>query len=100
MLFEGDGDVGIGGKPDLFAFDIRHQTDVDVVMVGRLVALTAILLGQLDAVAVNVVDSADVNPVGSDNFHVRLDLAGIHGWSLLMKELPTLRFGSLPAIKA
>ena len=39
-------------------------------------------LGQFDAVALDVVDAADVMIVGADDFHVLADLGGLdHGWT-------------------
>jgi hypothetical protein len=32
VLFEGDGNVAIGGKADLVVVNVRHQTDIDIVM--------------------------------------------------------------------
>jgi hypothetical protein len=88
VLFEGDGNVAIGGKTKLVAFDVRYQTDIDVVMMVGLVAPPAIVFGHLDAAALDAVDGADMNSVGSDNLHMRLDLACIHEILLLEKTTP------------
>jgi hypothetical protein len=88
VLFEGDGNVAIGGKTKLVAFDVGHQTDIDVVMMVGLVALAAIVFGHLDAAALDVVNGADMNAVGPDNLHMRLDLACIHEILLLEETTP------------
>jgi hypothetical protein len=86
VLFEGDGNVAIGGKTNLVAFDVRHQADIDVVMMGGLVTLPTVIFGHLDAAALDVVNGADMNAVGSHNLHMRLDLACIHEIFLLLEE--------------
>jgi hypothetical protein len=78
VLFEGNGNVAIGGKANLVPFDVRHQADIDVVMMVGLVTLPTIVFGHLDAAALDAVDGADMDAVGSDNLHMRLDLACIH----------------------
>jgi len=86
FLFEGHRDVGVGGQADLVALDTRDQAGRDEVVVPGMRALplgdvgTRILLGQLDAVALDLVDGADMDAVGADDFHMFLDLAGVgHG---------------------
>jgi len=88
VLFEGNSNVAIGGKTDLVAFDIRHQTDIDVVMMAGLMTLPAIIFGHLDAAGFDVVNGADMNAVGSNNLHMRLDLACIHDCAPPGKDNP------------
>src|SRR6516165_5988155 len=60
----------VGGEADLVAFDVCDESLVDVVVMALVAALAAVLLGQLDAVAFDAVDGADVNAVGPDHFHM------------------------------
>jgi hypothetical protein len=78
VLFERNGNVTICGKTNLVSFDVRHQADIDVVMVLGLVTLPTIVFGHLDAAALDVVDGADMDAVRSNNLHMRLDFACIH----------------------
>jgi len=63
-----------GGQPHLVAFHLRDQALVDEVMVALVATLPAVLLSQLDAVAFDLVDGANVNAVRADNFHVLFDV--------------------------
>ena len=91
FLFEGDGDIAVRRKPDLVAFDIGDEAERDEVVVALMRALAAVRLGQLDAVALDVIDSADMHAVGSDDFHMFLDAAGVCHFGLLVAlDLPRL----------
>src|SRR3569623_1805792 len=80
FLFHRHGDVGIGRKADLVAFDFRDQAAVDEMMVALVLALAAVFFGQFDAFPFNPVNSADVCAVGADDLHMLLDLAQVgHG---------------------
>ena len=75
FLFEGDRDGRIGRQADLVTLDLGDETDGDeVVMVGMEAFLdaldvgTAVLLGQLDTVALDLVDGADMDAVRADDF--------------------------------
>ena len=68
-------DIGIGAEPHLIALDIGHQAERDVMMMPLMAPLTAVLLGQLDAVARHMVDGADMHAIGADDFHMFLDRA-------------------------
>jgi hypothetical protein len=46
-------------------------------MVPFMASLAAVGLGQLDALAVDMVDRADMDAVGADDFHMFLDCARI-----------------------
>src|SRR6202041_3907301 len=75
LFFQGDGDRPDGGEPHLVAFNVGHQAAVNIMVMALVRALTAVLLGQLDPVALDLVDGADVNAVGTDNFHVLFDVS-------------------------
>ena len=52
-------------------------------------ALAAVGLGQLDPLALDLVDGADMDAVGADDFHMLANFAGVgHGGSPL--RLPTI----------
>jgi hypothetical protein len=46
-------------------------------MVALVRPLPAVLLGQLDAVSLEMVDCADVGAISADDFHMLFDLADI-----------------------
>ena len=73
FFLELDGDVAIGGKPHLVALDRRDQAERDIMMVALVRALAAVGLGQLDPVAFDPVDGADMDSVGADHFHIFSD---------------------------
>jgi hypothetical protein len=75
LFFHRHGDRADGGKPHLVALNTGNQTAVDIVMMALVRSLSAVLLGQLDPIALNLVDRADVNAVGADNLHVLFDVS-------------------------
>jgi hypothetical protein len=81
FLFERYGDVGIGRQANLLSFNPGHKTNLDVVMVP-FVSAFALLLFELDPVALDAIDHADMNAVGADDFHILFDLVP-HGEFLL-----------------
>jgi hypothetical protein len=84
LFLEGNRNFSIGGKAHSIAFDIGDQFEGDEVVMPLVTALPAVLLGQLDAVAFDVINCADMNAVGSDDFGMFLDSRCIdHGQLLL-----------------
>ena len=77
LFFHRDGDRADRGEPYLVAFNASDQAAIDIVVMALVRSFTAILLCQLDPVALNLVDSAYVNAVGADDFHVLFDIG--HG---------------------
>jgi hypothetical protein len=74
LLFHRDGDRTDGGEPHLAAFNAGNQAAIDIVVMALVRSFSAVLLGQLDPVALELVDRADVNAVGADDFHVLFDV--------------------------
>ena len=68
LFFEGDGDVGVGGEADLAAFDAGDEGVGDIMMMALVAALPAIGLGELDPVALDAVNGADMDAIGADHF--------------------------------
>jgi hypothetical protein len=58
------------------ALDLGHQPKIDEVVVAFVFAFAAIGLGQFYFLAFNLVDRADMDAVGADDFHMLLD--GVH----------------------
>jgi hypothetical protein len=84
-------DVGVGAQPHRIALDAGDQALRDVMVVPGMAALpfldigAGVRLGQLDAVAFDMVDGADMDAVGTDYVHMLLDLAEVgHGHSPVM----------------
>src|SRR3984957_1606719 len=75
LFFQGDGDRTDGGEPHLVAFNAGHQATIDIVVMPLVRTFSTVLLGQLDPVAFDLIDGADVNAVGADDFHVLLDVS-------------------------
>jgi hypothetical protein len=67
--------IGAGCRQaNLLAFNAGDQADIDVVMMTLVRALAAVLFGQLDAAAFDLVDSSDMGTVGPDHFHMFFDI--------------------------
>ncbi len=65
---------------DLPALDRGDEAAGNVMMM--MLVRAAVLLGQLDSIALDRIDGAEADSVGAENFHVGLDLAEIgHGAS-------------------
>jgi hypothetical protein len=73
FLLEGHRNIGVGRQAHLVALHLSYQTARDEVMM-TLMAAEILGLGQLDSIAVDPVDRADVDPIGSDHFHMFLDI--------------------------
>ena len=84
-----DKGLRVGGgrrQADLVALYFRDQPGRDEVVVAGVASFrafdlgAAVLLGQLDPVALDLVDRADMDAVGADHFHMFANIAGIgHG---------------------
>ena len=91
LFFERHRHVGVGRKADLAVLDIRNQPERDEVMMPFMAALALddlgarVRLGQLDAVAFDLVDGADMDAVRTDDLHV--PGSGLHRpWSFSCVE--------------
>ena len=71
--FVHDGDIGIGAKAHLVAFDFGDEIARDVVVMVVMVAFAAIFFGQLDAAALDTIHGADMDAIRADHFHMFLD---------------------------
>src|ERR1043166_2317807 len=67
LLLHRDRDVAVGGEADLVALHAGDEAQVDVVMVALVAALPAVLAGQLDALALDAVDGADMEAGRADD---------------------------------
>jgi len=69
----------VRAQPHLAVLDVRDEADRDVVVLGALpvLRLRRVVLGQLDAVALDVVDGADMGAVGADDLGMLLDLRNV-----------------------
>src|SRR5689334_20433314 len=80
LFLEGHCDVGIGREPHRVALEIGHKGRRDEVVMAAMRSLAAVLLGELDAIALHAIDGPDVDAVGADDVHVFADLADVcHG---------------------
>src|ERR1700731_5469832 len=82
LLFEGHGNCCIGGKTDLWALNARHEADFDVVMMPRVHPVTAVALFELDAVAYDAIDCADMDTISPDDLHSFFDHVLHHSFLL------------------
>jgi len=64
-------------QANLVSFHVRDEVPVDEVVVTLVTSLAAVLLGQLDPVAIDPIDRADVNAIGADDFHMFPDLGHV-----------------------
>src|ERR1700736_2964563 len=72
FLFEGNRDGRVRRQPDLLAFDLCDQPQIDEMMMAFVTSFAAIGLGELDPATFNAIDGSDVNAVRADYFHVLL----------------------------
>jgi hypothetical protein len=87
FLFEGHGHIGIGAEPHHTFMDIRDQATRNEMMMALMRAVAAILPRELDAVADDMVDSADMHTVRADDFGMVFYLAEIgHGVAPLLER--------------
>jgi hypothetical protein len=84
FLFERHRNVGIGAQAHgAVALDLRDKALADIVMMpfmapgSALDLRSAVLLGQLDAITLDMVDGAHMDAVGADDFGMFLDLGQI-----------------------
>src|SRR5262249_14861227 len=74
LYLEGDSDGRIGREAHLVTFDLGDQRQVDEMIVALVAAFAAVGLGELDLAVRDAMDRPDMDAVGSDHFHVRLDV--------------------------
>jgi hypothetical protein len=77
VFLEHHRDIAIGAEADAIVVDAFDEFEGDEVMMA-FVAGAAVLLGQLDAVALDAIDRADMKAVGADNLGMFSDLCSIN----------------------
>jgi hypothetical protein len=70
FLEQAERDIAIGREANLLAFNAGNEAFGEIMMVAFVAALAAVLPGQLDPVALHLVDRADMNAIGADHFHM------------------------------
>ena len=70
FFLEGDRDIRVCGQPHFLTLDLGNETEGNEVVMPSVGALAAVALGQLDSLSLNFVDSADMDAVGADHFHM------------------------------
>jgi len=73
-VFHGDGDGTDCGEPDLVAFYARDEAAIYEVVMTLVASLAAVSFGQLDPIALDLINRSDMDTVRADYFHVFLDL--------------------------
>jgi len=73
-LFHGDSDGTDCGEADLVAFYARDEAAINEVVMTFVASLAAVSFGQLDPIALDLINRSDMDTVRADYFHVFLDL--------------------------
>jgi hypothetical protein len=68
VLFHSDRNGGVCGEPNILPLNIGDQAQIDEMMVAFVAAHPAILLGQLDTIAVHSTNGSDMDTVRADDF--------------------------------
>ena len=68
-------------------FNLRHQSQFDVVMVTFVASFAAIRLSKFDPIVLHLDNSPNMDAVGADNFHMFLDVQLAHCVSPLSSTL-------------
>ena len=79
-MFHGDGDGTVRRQPNLLAFDIGDQPQVDEMMVSLVPAFAAVGLDQLDPTIFNAINGSNVDAVRANYFHMLFDISH---WNVL-----------------
>ena len=77
LLLHRDRHVGVRRQAHRVALDVGDEAERDLVVMPFVRTFAAVFFRELDAAAFDAVDCADMNAVGTDNFHMFLDLAGV-----------------------
>jgi hypothetical protein len=77
FFFHRDGHGTDRRQANPVSFHVRDKAPVDEVVVTPVMPLAAVLPGQLDAVAFDSIDRANVNAIGADDFHMFPDLGHV-----------------------
>ena len=79
FLFEKDSVGACSGQPyGAILVNPGDQSFADVMMMSRMTAFAAVRLDQLDTVAIDMIDRADMHAVSADNIGMFLDAAQIN----------------------
>lgn len=83
FLLKRNGDVSIGRKTDRLTFNLSNQAQIKIVMMALMFSFPAILLCQLDPIAFDAVDSANMNTVRTDDFGMLFDFRVVNHFEFL-----------------
>jgi hypothetical protein len=75
FFFHSYGDCTNRGKAYLVALYARNKTAINEVVMTFVASLAAVFFGQLDPIALDLIDRTDVDAVRADYFHVFLDIS-------------------------
>jgi hypothetical protein len=73
-LFQGDGDGTYRGKTDLVVLHARDETAINEVVMTLVTSLAAVFFGQLDPIALDLINRTNMDTIRADYFHVLFDL--------------------------
>jgi hypothetical protein len=73
-LFHGDGNGTYRGEADLVALHARDEAAINEVVMTLMASLATVFFGQLDPIALDLINRSDMDTVRTDYFHVFLDL--------------------------
>jgi hypothetical protein len=75
FFFHSDGDRTNRGKAYFVALYARNKTAINEVVMTFVASLAAVFFGQLDPIALDLIDRTDMDAVRADYFHVFLDFS-------------------------
>ena len=74
FLFHRDSNGSDRRQANLVSFYAGDEAAIDEVVMAFVAAFATVLLGQLNAVAFNFINGADVDAIGADDFHMLSDV--------------------------
>jgi hypothetical protein len=98
FFFHRDRNGSDGRKPDFVAFHLSNQAAINEVMMALVASLAAVLFSQLDAVAFNLINRANMDTIGPDYFHVLFDVSHLRISS--MRRIQVQSSGSMISRRA
>jgi hypothetical protein len=73
-LFHGDGNGTYCGEADLVALHARDEAAINEVVMTLMASPATVFFGQLDPIALDLINRSDMDTIRADYFHVFLDL--------------------------